>query len=419
MTMSNSNIKNILILLTGSIACYKACSVISKLKQQGHKLKVVMSPSSLEFIGAATIEGLIGEAPITSMYTSGNVMDHINLARWADLILVAPATANYINKIAYGIGDDLLSTLFLAHDFEKPFLIAPAMNTKMYLHPTTQESIARLKKWNVEILETASGVLACGEIGSGRLLEPELIVKEVETHLANITPPDVSTKVVKSQPNTFIHDIHVLITAGGTSEAIDDVRVITNRSTGKTSAALADALIESGFKISFLHSKNSVLPQFECKKISFESFQDLDKELKNQLTTQKFNFIIHAAAVSDYSVSSFDGKINSDENEISLTLKKNPKLITQIKNLSPQSQLIGFKLTSKADENTIEKKISSLFENSKCDYVVQNDWSKISDKQHAFRFYDKKSALNYTNIESTSELAAHIFKTIIQKTEAL
>ena len=183
MIMSKLNNKNILIILTGSIACYKSCSVISRLKQKGHNLKVVLSPSSLEFIGKATIEGLTGETPITDMYASGNTMDHINLARWADLVLVAPATANYINKIAYGLGDDLLTTLFLAHDFTKPFLIAPAMNTKMYLHPTTQASIQKLRAMNIEILEAASGVLACGEIGSGRLLEPELILEEIEKFL--------------------------------------------------------------------------------------------------------------------------------------------------------------------------------------------------------------------------------------------
>ena len=109
--------------MTGSIACYKACSIASSLQQKGYQVKTVLSPSSLEFIGAATLEGLTGEPPITNMYQSGSVMDHIHLARWADLIIVAPATANYINKIAHGIGDDLLTTLFLAHDFKKPFLI--------------------------------------------------------------------------------------------------------------------------------------------------------------------------------------------------------------------------------------------------------------------------------------------------------
>ena len=171
--------------MTGSIACYKACSVLSKLKQNGHQVKTVMSEASQKFIGPATIEGLTGEAPITDMYASGQIMDHINLVRWADLIIVAPATANYINKISYGLGDDLLTTLFLAHDFKKPFLIAPAMNTMMYSHPTTQASIKKLKDMGVEILETASGVLACGEVGYGRLLEPDLILKEIELHLKN------------------------------------------------------------------------------------------------------------------------------------------------------------------------------------------------------------------------------------------
>ena len=184
----------VLFILTGSIACYKACQVISRLVQADCEVQVVASPAALQFVGNATFEGLTGKSTISDLYAAGNVMDHIHLMRWADLIIVAPATANYVNKIAQGVGDDLLTTLFLAHDFKKPFLLAPAMNTSMYLHPITQNSIRKLKEIGIEILETASGVLACGETGFGKLLDPELIQKEIQSRLPSAIKPHESRK---------------------------------------------------------------------------------------------------------------------------------------------------------------------------------------------------------------------------------
>lgn len=403
--MSKSQNKNILLILTGSIACYKACTVMSRLKQQGHNIKVVMSPSSLEFVGAATIEGLTGEAPITDMYAQGNVMDHIHLVRWADLILVAPATANYINKISHGLGDDLLSTLFLAHDFTKPFLIAPAMNTKMYLHPVTQESIQKLRNMGIEILETASGVLACGEIGSGRLLEPDLIIQEVEKNLQTTASAGSAEKPQKRTGK-------VLITAGGTSEPIDDVRVITNRSSGRTAATLADFLIQSGLQVTFLHSQNSVLPKSDCEKIAFESFGDLQAELTAALKKNTYTAVIHAAAVSDYSITPQNGKINSDQNEIQLTLKRNPKLISEIKKIQPQAVLFAFKLTSGLESAAVLKKVTGLFESSRCNFVVQNEWADIRDKNYRYSIYGSELQAEAAN--SLPELAQNLFQKIIK-----
>lgn len=408
--MSQLNNKNILIILTGSIACYKSCSIISKLKQKGYALKVVLSPSSLEFIGKATIEGLTGETPITDMYASGHVMDHISLARWADMILVAPATANYINKISHGIGDDLLTTLFLAHDFSKPFLIAPAMNTKMYLHPTTQDSISRLKKMHVEILETASGVLACGEVGSGKLLEPDLIVEEVEKLIGN------SNKSIATD-STDAKKIRVLITSGGTSEPIDDIRVITNKSTGWTAATIANSLAESGLDVTYLHSQSAVKAQNGCKNFAFETFKDLQSLLNSKLRETHYDCIVHAAAVSDYSLLPQTGKINSDQEELTLTLKRNPKLINEIKKISPHSKLIAFKLTSAADENLICKKVSSLFELADCNYVIHNDWSDIKNKNYKYRVYNRN--LNFDKIENIENLNALLFQKIIMTQEVL
>lgn len=400
--MSKSSSKNILMILTGSIACYKACTVISQLKQKGYTLKVVLSKNSQEFIGRSTIEGLTGEAPITDMYAQGHNMDHINLMRWADLILVAPATANYINKIAHGLGDDLLTTLFLAHDFTKPFMIAPAMNTKMYLHPTTQNSIEILKKMNIEILETASGVLACGEVGSGKLLEPDLLIQEVEKYFQPIAK-------YLSRP---LSSLKVLITAGGTSEPIDDVRVITNRSTGRTAATIADALIKAGVSVTYLHSHTAFKPENSCELLSFDSFQDLQISLTKKLEETSYYAIIHAAAISDYSVLPQIGKIDSARDEILMTLKKNPKLINEIKKISPQSKLFGFKLTSTSDDTIINKKVISLFETGNCDWVIQNNWSDIKNKDYIYKLFDK--TMVHQNISGLQNLSSIIFQKLIE-----
>ncbi len=410
--MSQSKAKNILILMTGSIACYKVCHVLSRLKQQGHLVKVVMSPSSLEFIGRATIEGLTGEAPITDMYASNSVMDHINLIRWAELVLVAPATANYVNKIASGLGDDLLTTLFLAHNFDKPFLLAPAMNTKMYLHPVTQNSIQKLRAMGVEILETASGVLACGEIGSGRLLEPDLILAEIARYLEQ---PQVRSAEEAVKKYLTSDTPKILITAGGTTEPIDDVRVITNKSTGRTAAALADRLIEAGFNVIYLHANHAIKPNFSCETQSFSDFKSLEQQLFSLLKVEKFSTVIHTAAVSDYSPTPFVGKISSSPDEITLTLKKNPKLINQIKKILPDCQLIGFKLTSQLDEATIQLKVNSLFENAHCDYVVQNDWSEVQNNHAQYRFYSHTQPAIYQTANSANSLHNIIFQALLTK----
>lgn len=377
--------------MSGSIAAYKVCALLSQLKQKGFQIKVVMSPAATQFIGASTIEGLTGEAPHTDLYARGQAMEHITLQRWADLILVAPATANTINKLAYGLGDDLLSTIYLAHDFQKPFLIAPAMNTKMYQHPTTQNSIQKLRKQGVEILESASGVLACGEVGYGRLLEPDLLLKEIEKFLGATTSKSenlVDQKTAQSKNIQPKEKIKVLITSGGTQEPLDDVRVLTNKSTGRTAAYLADQMIEAGFAVTYLHATSAKQPLLDCQKISFITFKDLDKALTDELK-KNYDYVIHAAAVSDYSFSSetqngaVQGKISSDQETLTLTLKRNPKLIEKIKQLAPQIKLVGFKLTSTNDEQLIQQKIDRLFEKAHCDFVVHNDWSTIQPTAQA------------------------------------
>ncbi len=165
----------ILFQLTGSIACFKTCAVISRLVREGHEVKTACTPSALQFIGPATLEGLTGKPVYCDIFEKKQAIEHIALSKWLDLSIVCPATANIINKMAAGIGDDCVSTLFLSHDFAKPLLVAPAMNKNMWRHPATQRSAEILRGWGVSVLPVAKGRQACGDEGDGRLLEPDAL----------------------------------------------------------------------------------------------------------------------------------------------------------------------------------------------------------------------------------------------------
>ncbi|MEA3306786.1 MAG: flavoprotein [Elusimicrobiota bacterium] len=178
---------NILFQLTGSIACYKACNIISQLVQNGFSVKTICSQNALKFIGKSTLEGLTREIVHTDIFENKNIPGHIELAKWADLAIICPATANILNKLAAGIADDYISSVFLAFDFSKPYLIAPAMNKNMYAHPATQKAIKILKDWKVEVIDTADGHQACGDKGNGRLLEPNEIYKKIAGQLGGKT----------------------------------------------------------------------------------------------------------------------------------------------------------------------------------------------------------------------------------------
>ena len=167
---------NVLFQVSGSIACYKAAHVVSRLTQAGCDVRCAASPSALSFVGAATFEGLSGNAVVSETFEAGRWMEHIELPRWADLTILCPATANRLNKMAAGVADDLLGNLFLTHDFTKPFLVAPAMNTRMWQHPTTQASIDRLVAMGIELVAPDAGALACRDVGDGRLADPDGVV---------------------------------------------------------------------------------------------------------------------------------------------------------------------------------------------------------------------------------------------------
>jgi phosphopantothenoylcysteine decarboxylase / phosphopantothenate---cysteine ligase len=361
--MSGSNIAFV---LTGSIAGYKACDAISKLVQAGHRVRAVATPSSLRFVGATTLEGLTGQRVLSDLFEAGSALEHIQITRWADAVVVCPATAHTINRFAAGLADDLAGALFLAHDRAKPFLIAPAMNPAMWQHPATQDAVEKLGRWGVRFIPVADGRTACGELGEGRMAEPVDIVAAVEAALAR---PD--------------RRLRVLVTSGGTAEPVDGVRLLTNASTGRTGALIAARLARLGHEVVLLRAHGSAGTP-GCREEGFGSFADLDAALGRLLGDEGFDAVIHAAAVSDFAVAAVEaggtahppgtGKLDSGSFPV-LRLRPNPKLVDRLRARSrnPAIRVVAFKLTRGEDPIAVTGAVDALFAHSGAEIVVHND----------------------------------------------
>ena len=363
-----SNYK-ILVKITGSIAAYKSAYLISKLIQAGFEVEVVVTKSALQFIGVATLEGLIHKPIYSDVFEPGKMMSHINLTKWADLTIVVPADANTISKFANGIADNLVTSLFLAHDQKKPYLIAPAMNTAMFTHPATEESMEKLSGWGIHILPTDTGNLACGDIGEGKLLEPDLIFGHICNHLNRIGSSEQK----------------VLITGGGTIENIDGMRNISNMSSGRTAIKIAEHYYINGADVTLLLSESAINPQYDLNITRYNSFQSLKGLLQSELTSKKYDVVIHVAAVSDYSPTGIEvngeemklpleKKLESSADSFKVILSKNIKLVNNIKSwsLNADMKLIAFKLLDEQDDKRKDEELKKLFTNSEADVIVFN-----------------------------------------------
>ncbi|NOZ74254.1 MAG: bifunctional phosphopantothenoylcysteine decarboxylase/phosphopantothenate--cysteine ligase CoaBC [FCB group bacterium] len=395
----------ILFMITGSIAAYKAATVISRLVQAGYDVQSVVSRNALNFIGTATLEGLTGHRVLGDLYEPGQMMSHIDLVKWADLTIIAPATANVINQLAHGNGQQLHTALFLAHDWSKPFILAPAMNTNMYQHPATQASIKTLLKWGVTVLPTAEGTLACGDEGIGRMLEPDDIIRAILKELGG------KRNHGTTQPT-------VLITAGGTREALDAVRFLGNISTGYTGAALADFFTRAGWEVIYLHGPQAIQPTLPCSRDSFSSVTDLREKLSGYLTKESLAVVIHLAAVSDFSPKLLtakgkrigiapDQKLSSTTEALELRLVPTPKLVNSIKMsaANPNLKLVAFKLTAGAELSEVKSAIRDLFQRSRADVIVTNDMNeRIQDRQQKFQLFTTTQPEDGITIDSVSGL---------------
>jgi phosphopantothenoylcysteine decarboxylase/phosphopantothenate--cysteine ligase len=406
-TSKNGSIipKKILLQVTGSIAAFKAAALCSKLVQLGHEVEVILSEGASQFIGAATFEGLTRKKVHQGLYDAGTMMAHIDLERWADVILLYPASANTIAKMANGQAENLITSLFLAHEFKKPYLLAPAMNQAMFKHPATQANLNRLASWGVQILAPTEGHLACGETGAGRLIEPEAMLDLLDQVMAQeeakTKKPEVNRSPANlSNPSSTTPPKKILITSGGTTEPIDAVRSITNFSTGETGYRLSEALKKAGHSVTLLQSK---LSKFESPSQStYLTTDDFAKLLKQKLETESYDYLIHAAAVADYRVDPVSngtgngqGKIQS-EAPVTLNLKPNPKVIQSVRQWSrnPNLHVISFKLTADS---------AMKLENYDSEWIIHNELREVKSEQHRGTIYNRDRQPTFT-FETKSEM---------------
>ena len=345
--------KCIVVGVTAGIAAYKICQLVSSLKKQGNEVHVIMTKEAEKFVTPLTFQTLSNQKVITDMFTVDYTPDvhHVSLAKKADLFVVAPATANIIAKIAHGIADDMLTTTFLAATCPK--LIVPAMNTNMLDNPITQDNIATCKKYGMHIMCSAAGYLACGDVGKGRLPEPE----EIEDAIASIVETD-----------RYLNGRHVVITAGATQEEIDPVRYITNHSTGKMGYALAKEARNAGAMVTLISGKSNLPQPYGVKVINVISAEDMANCVVNNF--EKADVVIMSAAVADYTpLEKADHKIKKADGDLSITLRRTQDILLTIGKKKRENQVvIGFAMET---ENLLENAAKKLQEKN-ADYIIAN-----------------------------------------------
>lgn len=343
------NGKNVLVGVTGGIACYKACDLVSRLKKLGASVDVIMTENATKFVSPLTFETLSAR-PVTTDTFSRECpweVEHIALAKKADLVVIAPATANIIAKLAHGIADDMLSTTCLAAT--APMIICPAMNTAMLHAPITVENIAKLKARGVEFVDSACGILACGDVGDGRLAEIDEIVNAITKSFT--VKRDLEGK-------------SVLVTVGGTEESIDPVRVITNHSSGKMGIALVQEAIKRGAKVTAVIGRVSVNIPTDAEIIKVRTTDEMATET---IRRADHDYIIMAAAPSDYTVINAGmSKIKADK--LNLELIKNIDISAEVGKIKKGKMVIFSAETDNLIENAVKK-----LEKKKADLVVAND----------------------------------------------
>ena len=354
--MTNLTNKKIVLGITGGIAAYKCAELVRRLKDSGCEVKVVMTESAKHFITPLTMQAVSGETVSDSLLdpSAEASMGHIEFAKWADLILVAPATCNIIAKMAAGIADDLLTTLLLATPAK--VAVAPAMNQQMYAHAATQANLATLKARNVLIWGPGKGEQACGDIGAGRMLEPHELV---------------ALCIAKEQPQLLAGKT-ITITAGPTREPLDPVRFISNHSSGKMGYALAEAALQLGAEVNLISGPVNIKAPTGVNLVNIESAEQL---LTESLTyAPQSDAFIGCAAVADYRAANIaTQKMKKQGDELTLTLTKNPDVIAAIANLTQnRPYTVGFA----AETQNVESYAKGKLKNKNLDMICANDVSK-------------------------------------------
>ncbi len=390
--------KKVVLGISGGIAAYKCAELTRRLKERGCEVKVVMTDSAKHFITPLTMQAVSGEMVSDSLLDpqAEAAMGHIEFAKWADLILVAPATANIIAKMAAGIADDLLTTLLLATDAE--VAIAPAMNQQMYAHPATKTNLATLEQRGVKIWGPGSGEQACGDIGAGRMLEPMELVELV------CQEPHEQVLLGKT----------VTITAGPTREALDPVRYISNHSSGKMGYALAEAALALGAKVNLISGPVTLTAPIKSQLYPVQSAQQMHQQA--MALAPQSDVFIGCAAVADYRAADIaEQKMKKQGDELTLTLVKNPDIIADVAALKANRPFtVGFA----AETQDVATYAKGKLKNKNLDMICANDVSVqgqgFNSDENALTLFstDSETSLGLTN---KRKLALTVMKEIAAK----
>jgi phosphopantothenoylcysteine decarboxylase/phosphopantothenate--cysteine ligase len=349
-------IKTVVLGVTGGVAAYKALDIVSRLKKVGIDVHVIMTEAATKFINPISFQALSQNMVISDMFSEPKAFEiqHISLAKKADLVLIAPATANIIGKVANGIADDMLSTTIMATNAKVIF--APAMNTNMYLNPIVQDNISKLKGFGYMFLSPSSGRLACGDVGEGKLEDTEIIVNEVLTTLY-----DIKDMVGKN----------VIVTAGPTLSPIDPVRYISNYSSGKMGYAIAEEARDRGANVTLISGPSMLKAPHGVNFISVSTNEEMLSKI--EAIYDNTDIVIKAAAVSDYKIKEYSNeKIKKNEAEVDLKFVKNVDILKYLGSVKTHQILVGFAAESNNILNYAKEKLVS----KNLDYIVANDITK-------------------------------------------
>lgn len=388
--------------VSGGIAAYKALDVVSALRKNDIDVRVIMTESATKFVTPLPFQSLSQNMVTTDMFAEPKAFEiqHISLAKRADVFLVAPATANIIGKVANGIADDMLSTTIMAT--RAKVIFAPAMNTNMYENPIVQENIEKLKRLGYEFIEPASGVLACGDEGKGKLADPSLIVEKV---MDTLYYRDVKKDLVGKS---------VLISAGPTNSSIDPVRFITNRSTGKMGYFLAEEARDRGANVILVSGPTNLNPPKGVKVINVIT----NEEMKNAILENYDNsdIVIKSAAVADYKIKNYSNeKIKKGDEDLVLTFVRDNDILKILGENKKHQILVGFA----AESNDVVKNARKKIAKKNLDFIVAND---ITSSDTGFASDDNKVIILskdgeeiYLEKMSKRKVASKIFDTILRK----
>jgi len=399
--MNNLLKKKILLIICGGISAYKSLELIRLLKKNGSEIKTILTKSAKEFVTPLSVASLSQEKVYDDLFNSDNEseMDHISLSRWADIILVAPTTANTISKLSTGVSDDLASTVILASD--KDIFLTPAMNVRMWEHPSTKENLQKLKSYGYKLIGPEKGDMACGEFGEGKMTEPKEILKEIQIYFNNLD----KNKSFKA-----------LVTAGPTNEYIDPVRFITNKSSGKQGYALAKSLAKKGFKTTLISGPTNLEIDNSINLISVETADEMFKATQNNLPV---DVAIFSAAVADFKVKEKKKEKIKKKEYSNLELEKNRDILNYVsKHNSLRPKLvIGFA----AETNNIQENAKRKLTEKNCDWIIANDVSNKligfdSDFNEVSIFYKKKEIKDEKLLmKKKSEISDEIIDRVIKQ----